>query len=93
MILPFGYCDFLLNVDFFREFFWFYFTMKVAGAYAHNSRGKSPALSDSPGSCSGTLPGNKFSIFAWLCHVKLENPEQQKVPVLFIFPPGPYVLF
>ena len=28
---------------FFRELFWFYFTMKVAGGHVHNSHRKSPA--------------------------------------------------
>ena len=48
LILPFCYCYFISNVDFFQELFWFYFTMKVAGGHVHNSRGKSPALSDNP---------------------------------------------
>ena len=37
-----------MYIDFFGELFWFYFTMNVAGAYVHNSWGKS-VLSDNAG--------------------------------------------
>ena len=39
LILPFCYCYFVFNVDFYRELFWFYFTMKVAAGHVYSSGG------------------------------------------------------
>ena len=40
LILPFCYCYYPFNVDFFQELFGCYFTMKVDGVHVHKSQGK-----------------------------------------------------
>ena len=79
-ILPFWDCYFLFNMDIFWELFWFYFSMKVAGGHAHDSRGKSPG--------SGPSLVTDINCFEYLCqaaHLKVFSQQGFKETIFPVF--------